>query len=195
MPDDILSPYLSETDRTTCLRTLTVLRSLVTDEHRQLVFFVGAGISANTGMPLVPELLGTLLIDAFKRSVPDKADSETFQKIITQASHMLGFEITLNSLWNSCPEAIRQHAGLPKTESYSPPIMIASLNELHQMESTNHWFDTRKPLVQLALSTGGKISFRGSVCSRSMAPLRHQRVVWEPLNRWAQKLLAIVLNS
>ncbi len=108
MPDDILSPYLSETDRTTCLRTLTVLRSLVTDEHRQLVFFVGAGISANTGMPLVPELLGTLLIDAFKRSVPDKADSETFQKIITQASHMLGFEITLNSLWNSCPEAIRQ---------------------------------------------------------------------------------------
>src|SRR5260370_14209563 len=108
MPDDILSPYLSETDRAACLRTLTLLRSLVTDERRQLVFFVGAGISANTGMPLVFELLGTLLMDALKRSVPDKADSETLQKTITRASQMLGFEITLNSLWNSCPEAIRR---------------------------------------------------------------------------------------
>lgn len=109
MPDEILSPYLSETDRAICLRTLNMLHSLVTDERQQLVFFVGAGISANTGMPLVPDLLETLLIDAFQRSAPSKAHSNAFLlDAIKRASRVLGFEMTLNSLWNSCPEAIRQ---------------------------------------------------------------------------------------
>ena len=73
MLNDILSPYLSEADRAVCLHTLTELRSLVTDESRRLVFFVGAGISSNTGMPLVFELLDTLLMDALKRSASDEA--------------------------------------------------------------------------------------------------------------------------
>lgn len=109
MPDDIISPYLSEADRVVCLRTLTALRSLATDEHRQLVFFVGAGISANTGMPLVFELLDSLLMDALKRSAPEKAANDAFLvEAIKRASRILGFEMTLNSLWNSCPDAIKQ---------------------------------------------------------------------------------------
>jgi hypothetical protein len=109
VPDDILSSYLPEMDRAVCLRTLNVLRSLVTDEHRQLVFFVGAGISANTGMPLVPDLLETLLMGALSKSAPDKTHSgASLRKAIKRASQLLGFEITLNGLWNSCPDAIKQ---------------------------------------------------------------------------------------
>ncbi len=109
MSDAILSPFLSEADRVVCLRTLNVLRSLVTDKSRQLVFFVGAGISANTGMPLVFELLEALLMDALKRSAPDKADNDTLlSNAIKRASQELGFEITLNDLWQICPGAIVQ---------------------------------------------------------------------------------------
>ena len=109
MPDDILSPYLSEIDQAACLHTLALLRSLVTDKRRQLVFFVGAGISISAGMPLVPDLLKVLLMDALKSSAPDKAESDTpVLEAIKRASQMLGFEITLNSLWDSCPDAIKQ---------------------------------------------------------------------------------------
>ena len=109
MPDDILSSNLLEMDREVCLSTLNLLHSLVTDEQQQLVFFVGAGISANTGMPLVPDLLESLLMSALSKSAPDKAHSDaSLANAIKQASQMLGFEITLNSLWNSCPDFIKQ---------------------------------------------------------------------------------------
>jgi hypothetical protein len=103
--DHILHPDISIDDRITSSDCLKQLKHYVTSVDRSLVFFVGAGASAagNTNMPGTPDLIRHLLVSAIQHSA--SADSKliaTLGKISTR----LGFEITLNDLWQICPQAV-----------------------------------------------------------------------------------------
>ena len=103
--DHILHPNISIDDRKSSSNSLKRLNHYVISSDRSLVFFIGAGasVAGNTGMPSTPDLIRCLLVNAIQRSA--SADNQliaTLEKIGTQ----LGFEITLNSLWQNCPQAL-----------------------------------------------------------------------------------------
>lgn len=108
MFEEILNRQISSQDRIRSISSLAQLRPYIVEKARSLVFFVGAGASSagNTGMPSTQALLHQLLLDALVRSGKFDRDDVSLKSAITRAVASLGFEITLNDLWQICREAI-----------------------------------------------------------------------------------------
>lgn len=106
--DKILHSDISPAERTISLNNLAQLQSYVTNDKRSLVFFVGAGasVAGNTGMPGTPNLIHQLLIGSahYSETLIDKYDE--LIPVFEEVSSRLGFEITLNDLWQICPQAV-----------------------------------------------------------------------------------------
>lgn len=105
---EILNSQMSSQDRFRSISSLTQLRPFVVGRDRSLVFFVGAAASTagNTGLPSTQALLQQLLLDALFRSGKFANDDVSLKSAIATAANNLGFDITLNDLWQICREAI-----------------------------------------------------------------------------------------
>jgi hypothetical protein len=107
MNQTILSLNISPTDSKISSTSIELLRPYLTGDDRSLVFFVGAGASlaGNTGMPSTPSLLYHLLRQALSASGKFELQSDTLPDILKEISSHIGFEITLNDLWQICRQA------------------------------------------------------------------------------------------
>jgi len=126
----ILSPNISQQDASISLASVGRLRTFLSGADRSLVFFAGAGASTagNTGMPSTPNLLQWILLDALKRVVEFEIEGSDLAGAITDISDSIGFEITLNDLWQTCREAtILLYRSLAEYEQRCTPNQVHSL--------------------------------------------------------------------
>jgi hypothetical protein len=100
-------PNISEQDALISSKSIDRLRPYIDGADRSLVFFVGAGASmaGNTGMPSTPSLVYQLLLDSLAYSEAFDSELERYKSVLKEISAKLGFEITLNDLWQICREA------------------------------------------------------------------------------------------
>ncbi len=105
---EILSPDISQTDESVSSESMDLLRPYITGDDRSLIFFVGAGASSagGTQMPTTQAFLQQILLDAFKQSEKYDNNYKDVINIIRENINLLGFEITLNDLWQICGKTI-----------------------------------------------------------------------------------------
>ena len=103
----ILHPNVSEKDKKLSNASIDRFRPFVEGTARSLVFVVGAGASmaGSTGMPSTPNLIYQLLLDSLACSEAFDGELESCKNTLKEISSKLGFEITLNDLWQICQEA------------------------------------------------------------------------------------------
>ena len=99
---------IPDQDRDRSAVSLGLLRSLIAGHDRSMVFFVGAGASSagNSGMPLAGAIMSRLLLDALDRTGRFPKDDGGRTDSLGPVAGRLGFEITLNDLWQICRESV-----------------------------------------------------------------------------------------
>ena len=131
----ILSSRISFHDRQVSLASIERLIPYLAGRDRSLVFFVGAGASSagHTRLPATPRLLQQLLTEALA-SVGLVIDSE-LRHTIQSVSRVIGFEITLNDLWEICGDKLYLiFKALGEAEQKAAP------NSVHRFLA--HWLDS-----------------------------------------------------
>jgi hypothetical protein len=171
-----------ETDFAVSRANLDDLKRLIGESRRSVVFFVGAGASAagKTSMPVTADLLDNLFHQAVAHS--SSVNSDTAHDVavaIKTASSSLGFEITLNDLWQISQMAVHEFFfDFAAQESCIIP------NSVHRFLA--HWLETGgivlttnyDRLIERSLSPGADVNIR-----YTEAPGDHS------FDRWPEDLL------